>query len=83
MGDTPETENGDMDPRLAEYLRDHCGPHHYGEQNADGIDLSLIRENLKRTPEQRLRRGEMGRRSLLWIRQNARRIDGQSTQNNR
>jgi hypothetical protein len=42
--------------RLAAYLAEHCGPHCYGEQDENGIDLSLIRENLKLTPLERIRK---------------------------
>ncbi len=34
--------------RLQEYTRG------YGEQNADGVDISLLRENLRLTPTERL-----------------------------
>jgi hypothetical protein len=37
---------------------DYCGPDWYGEQDENGIDLSLIRENLKLSPLERIRRGE-------------------------
>jgi hypothetical protein len=37
----------------------------YGEQDANGVDLSLIRENLKLTPRERLLRGDQARRSAL------------------
>mgnify|MGYP001470730548 CR=1 FL=1 len=37
----------------------------YGEQDANGVDLSLIRENLKLTPRERLLRGDRARRSTL------------------
>jgi len=37
----------------------------YGEQDENGVDLSLIRENLKLTPTERLRRGDQARRSAL------------------
>jgi hypothetical protein len=40
-----------------EWLR-YCGPDWYGEQDENGIDLSLIRENLKLTPLERARRGD-------------------------
>jgi len=30
----------------------------YGDQDENGVDLSLIRENLKLTPEERLRRAD-------------------------
>ncbi len=35
----------------------------FPEQNADGIDLSLLRDNLRLTPAQRLRRADRARRS--------------------
>ncbi len=41
------------------------GPLWYGEQDANGVDLSLIRENLKLTPSERLLRGDRARRSAL------------------
>jgi hypothetical protein len=44
--------------------RDH-GSNYYGEQDENGIDLSLIRENLKLTPLERIRRGDLARRQAL------------------
>ncbi len=41
------------------------GPNDYGEQDENGVDLSLIRENLKLTPLERLRRAELARRQTL------------------
>ncbi len=38
--------------------REYFGPHYYGEQDENGIDLSLIRENLKLTPLERMVRAE-------------------------
>lgn len=37
----------------------------YGEQNADGVDLSLIRENLKLSVDERLRRSDDGYESAV------------------
>jgi len=37
----------------------------FPEQNADGIDLSLIRDNLRLTPSERLRRGDRARKSAM------------------
>lgn len=37
----------------------------YGDQDANGVDLSLIRENLKLTPRERLLQGDRARRSAL------------------
>jgi hypothetical protein len=41
------------------------GPDWYGEQDANGVDLSLIRENLRLTPTERVRRGDRARRDAL------------------
>lgn len=37
----------------------------YGEQDENGIDLSLIRENLRLSPLERIRRGDHARQSAL------------------
>ena len=37
----------------------------FPEQDENGIDLSLIRRNLRKTPLQRLRRADRGRRDAL------------------
>jgi hypothetical protein len=55
-----------------EWIKNNCGPHQYGEQDENGVDLSLIRENLKRSPEERLWRGDRGRRSAEELLQYAR-----------
>ncbi len=57
-----------------EWLR-YCGPNWYGEQDENGIDLSLIRENLKRTPEERIRRADRARRQALKLLEHARQRD--------
>jgi hypothetical protein len=41
----------------------------YGEQDENGIDLSLIRRNLKLTPEERLIRGDKARRNFFLLRE--------------
>lgn len=41
------------------------GPNFYGDQDENGIDLSLIRENLKLTPLERIRKGDRARRQAL------------------
>lgn len=56
-----ETQS-DIDPRLAAWIKEHCGPHCYGEQDENGIDLSLIRENLKLSPLERARLADDMRR---------------------
>jgi hypothetical protein len=68
-----------MDPRLEEYLKQHCGPHSYGEQDENGVDLSLIRENLKLSPLQRLRRMDRGARAMEELRKHVRRIGTKQT----
>ncbi len=47
---------------LPEYMR---SPTWYGEQDENGVDLSLIRANLKLTPLERIRRGDRARRDAL------------------
>ncbi len=42
-----------------------AGPHYYGEQDENGIDLSLIRENLRLTPLERVRKHDVLRRQIL------------------
>lgn len=39
----------------------------YGEQVENGIDLSLIRENLRLTPLERIRKGDAARRQALLL----------------
>ncbi len=41
----------------------------FPEQNADGVDLTLIRENLKLIPVERLRKAERARRAALRLQQ--------------
>jgi hypothetical protein len=48
---------------LAQWLERVRSRTWYGDQDENGVDLSLIRENLKLTPEQRLLKGDQGRRS--------------------
>ena len=46
----------------------------YGEQDENGTDLSLIRENLKRSSAERLRRGDAATTDALYLRKHARRV---------
>jgi hypothetical protein len=62
---------------LPEYMR---SPTWYGEQDENGVDLSLIRENLKLTPEERLLQADHARRSALELR-NAQRIQERPASN--
>lgn len=45
----------------------------YGEQDENGIDLSLIRANLRLTPLERIRRGDVARRRTLELMEYGRR----------
>ena len=72
---TSDTNNEPMDPRLVAYLKDHCGPNHYGEQDENGVDLSILRESLRLTPYERLKRGESGRLSAIALREYGRLVD--------
>ena len=53
--------------------RKFFGPNHYGEQDENGIDLSLIRENLKLTPTERIRRADQARRQTMRLHEYGRR----------
>jgi hypothetical protein len=46
----------------------------YGEQDENGVDVSLIRANLRLTPLQRIRQADRMRRQILSLRKHARRI---------
>ena len=51
--------------RMEDWIRQNCGPDHYGEQDENGVDLSLIRVNLELTPTERLRKADRARRGAL------------------
>jgi hypothetical protein len=57
--------NMKMSPEQEAYFKKLADPHCYGEQDENGVDLSLIRANLKLSPEARLARGSEARRSAL------------------
>lgn len=46
----------------------------FPEQNEDGVDLSLIRRNLRLSPTERVRQGDRARRGALRLRKYARRL---------
>jgi hypothetical protein len=48
-------------------------PIDYGEQDENGIDLSLIRENLKLSPLARIRQADAARRQALLLMEYGRR----------
>ena len=45
----------------------------YGEQDDNGVDLSLIRELLKLSPLERVRRGDKAKKDALRLREHGRR----------
>ena len=55
-----------------EYLRRMNDPHWYGEQDENGVDLSLIEVNLRLSPTERLRRGDKATSDAFWLREHAR-----------
>ena len=60
-----------------EYLKKMQDPRWYGEQDENGVDLSLIRSILQLSPTQRVRRADRERVALLKLRPNVRRIDNE------
>ena len=66
-----------------EYAKHLQDPLWYGEQDEQGVDLSLIRENLKLTPRERLLRGDRARRSALRLLEYGRRQREQDARNKR
>jgi hypothetical protein len=48
-----------------DYFKKLQDPRWYGEQDENGVDLSLIRENLNLAPRERLRRGDRAREDAL------------------
>ena len=64
---TPETEDrlGMTDTQWAQW---QTYTHGYGEQDANGIDLSCLRENLRLTPTERLRRHQRALKLVTEVR---------------
>ena len=58
-----------------EYLEKMRDPNWYGDQDENGVDLSILRRNLKLTPTERLRRGDRATQDALRIRKNVKRVD--------
>lgn len=54
-----------MDAMVEDLANVSGGPTDYGEQDEAGVDLSLIRENLRATPTERVRRADRARRDAL------------------
>ncbi len=59
--------------RMETWIRENCGPDQYGEQDENGVDLSLIRANLRLSPESRLQAGDRARRGALELHEYGRR----------
>jgi len=68
---TEQPDNPPIDPRLLQWMEDR---NRFAEQNEDGVDLSLIVENLKLTADQRVQQNFDHARGALWIQRHARRI---------
>jgi len=63
-----------LSPEHEAYLKKLADPLYYGEQDENGVDLSLIRENLKLTPQERLRKASRISRALREMQQRVKRI---------
>lgn len=59
---------------LEEILARPCPLPTFPEQNADGVDLSLIRRNLRRTVLERVRQSDQARWQTEQLKRHARRI---------
>jgi len=55
---------------LPDYMR---SPTWYGEQDENGVDLSLIRSNLRLSPLERIRKADRGRRDAQRLQELGRR----------
>lgn len=73
MGDEPPAWY-DTVMTADEYLARMRDPLWYGEQDENGVDLSLIRELLKLSPEERLRRSDQACQDVLRLQQYGRPI---------
>jgi hypothetical protein len=73
------TDTSNMPPGYGKYF----GPNYYGEQDENGIDLSLIRSNLKLTPLERARRGDAATNDALRLLEHGRRHREKSLCSNR
>jgi len=76
--ETTNTPN-ELPPGYGKYF----GPNYYGEQDENGIDLSLIRENLKLTPLERIRRAAVADAEMQMLLEIGRRHFGSPVQENR
>jgi hypothetical protein len=58
-----------LSPEHEAYLKKLADPHYYGEQDENGVDLSLIRHNMQMTVEERLEQACRARRVALRLRE--------------
>jgi hypothetical protein len=54
-----------LKPEHEAFLKKLADPHYYGEQDENGVDLSLIRRNLAMTVEERIAQASRARKSAL------------------
>ena len=59
---------------LDEYIQKNCQAGQYGDQDRNGVDLSLIRETLRLSPVERLGKADRATTDALTIRKQCRRI---------
>lgn len=67
-----QTETKEPEDRLGmtddQWARWQAYTHGYGEQDANGIDLSCLRENLRLTPTERLRKHQRALKLVMEVR---------------
>ncbi len=61
-----------MDAPANGWIKENCGPRSFGEQDENGVDLSLIRENFRLSYEERIRKADAARRQAQEMIDNAR-----------
>jgi hypothetical protein len=61
-----------MDKPVNGWMKERGGPRAYGEQDENGVDLSLIRENFRLSYEERIRKADAARRQAQEMMDNAR-----------
>ena len=66
--ETPTTETAEITEEQRAQAEAWLRAHSYGEQDENGIDISLLRSNLRRTPKQRW---QLMKREMVFF-QNAR-----------
>lgn len=76
MSDLPNQPNQEdlRELSLEEILARPCPKPTYPEQNADGVDLSLIRSNLEISVEERIRQSDRFRHEIEGFKKHVKRI---------